>query len=161
MPIVARHPPIGNVLPIARRLGLTQRQAARPYGMPTVLVVDDEAIIRKSLRQLFERSGLEVREAESGAAALEMLVSQPEIDAIVSDYVMPGVDGLAFYDELVSRLPHLRDRVVFFTGVARQPTVSEQVEQRGVPLIHKLDDLRIVLDAVRLAILRREEPGAG
>jgi CheY-like chemotaxis protein len=128
--------------------------------MPTVLVVDDEAVIRRALRQLFEQSGLEVREADSGASALEMVAAEPEIAAIVSDYVMPGLNGVDFYDELVSRQPRLRQRVVFFTGLARQPTVSEALEQRGVPLVHKLDDLRIVLDAVRLAILRGDgSPG--
>ena len=129
--------------------------------MPTVLVVDDEPLIRKALRQLFEHSGLEVREADSGDTALDLLAEEPGIDAIVSDYVMPGVNGLAFYDELVTRLPHLRQRVVFFTGVARQRAVSEELERRGVPLIHKLDDLRIVLDAVRLAILQRDSLGPG
>lgn len=127
--------------------------------MATVLVVDDEPAIRKALRQLFEQSGLDVRDADSGAAALEVLDAEPGIAAIVSDYVMPGLDGIDFYDELVARQPGLRGRVVFFTGVARQPVVSEALERRGVPLIHKLDDLRIVLDAVRLAILRGDAPG--
>jgi CheY-like chemotaxis protein len=128
--------------------------------MPTVLVVDDEPAIRKALRQLFEQSGLDVRDAASGAAALEIVAAESEIAAIVSDYVMPGLNGIDFYDELVARRPGLRRRVVFFTGLAREPTVSEALEQRGVPLIHKLDDLRIVLDAVRLAIVRSNGPGA-
>ena len=122
--------------------------------MPTVLVVDDEAAIRRALRNLFEQNGLEVREADSGVAALEIVAAEPGIAAVVSDYVMPGLNGVDFYDVLVRRQPALGRRVVFFTGAARQPTVSEALEQRGLPLIHKLDDLHIVLDAVRLAILR-------
>ncbi len=54
----------------------------------------------------------------------------------------------------VRRAPHLRDRVVFLTGAARDPSVHRSLEQRGVPLIYKLDDLQIVLDAVRLTLLR-------
>jgi hypothetical protein len=46
---------------------------------------------------------------------------------------------------------------VFLTGAARDPTVHQPLEDRGVPLINKLDDLSIVLDAVRLVLLRPTE----
>lgn len=128
--------------------------------MPTVLVVDDEAAVRSALRKIFERAGLQVREAASGRSALEIIAEAPEIAAVVSDFVMPEIDGLALYDELVARAPYLRHRVVFLTGAARDPTVHQPLEQRGVPLINKLDDLTIVLDAVRLVLLRgNSRPG--
>ena len=124
--------------------------------MATVLVVDDEAPVRAALRKVLERAGLTVREAESAAAALRVLASPGDIEAVVSDVLMPGMNGVAFYDELVHRSPRLRHRVVFLTGAARDPAVHQPLEQRGVPLIHKLDDLTIVLDAVRLALLQAE-----
>jgi len=128
--------------------------------MPTVLLVDDEAAVRSALRKIFERAGLQVREAASGRSALEIIAGAPEIAAVVSDFVMPEIDGLALYDELVARAPHLRHRVVFLTGAARDPKVHQPLEQRGVPLINKLDDLTIVLDAVRLVLLRgNSRPG--
>ena len=122
--------------------------------MPTILLVDDEAAVRRALRRVFEVAGFEVREAESASEALEEIAADPGIEAVVSDFIMPGPNGLAFYDELVARSPHLRHRVVFLSGAARQPEVHQPLEQRGVPLIHKLEDLSIVVDAVRLAILR-------
>jgi CheY-like chemotaxis protein len=122
--------------------------------MPTVLLVDDEKPIRSVLRKIFERGGLTVREADSGRDALEALAGDSTIAAVVSDFIMPELDGLDFYDALVARSPHLRDRVVFLTGAARDPTVHQPLEDRGVPLINKLDDLSIVLDAVRLVLLR-------
>lgn len=122
--------------------------------MPTVLLVDDESSVRTALRKIFERGGLSVREAHSGRDALEALTADPGIAAVVSDFIMPELDGLDFYDALVARSPHLRDRVVFLTGAARDPTVHRPLEERGVPLINKLDDLNIVLDAVRLVLLR-------
>jgi two-component system response regulator EvgA len=121
--------------------------------MPTVLVVDDEPAIRSALRRIFERDGLTVREADSGRDALA-LADDPAIAAVVSDFLMPELDGLDFYDALVARSPHLRNRVVFLTGAARDPTVHRPLEERGVPLINKLEDLSIVLDAVRLVLLR-------
>ena len=122
--------------------------------MPTVLLVDDEKPIRSALRKIFEQGGLSVVEADSGRAALEALASDGSIAAVVSDFIMPELDGLDFYDALVARSPHLRNRVVFLTGAARDPTVHRPLEDRGVPLINKLDDLSIVLDAVRLVLLR-------
>jgi CheY-like chemotaxis protein len=122
--------------------------------MPTVLLVDDDKDIRSALRKIFEHGGLSVVEADSGRDALEELASDTSIAAVVSDFIMPELDGLDFYDVLVSRSPHLRNRVVFLTGAARDPTVYQPLEDRGVPLINKLDDLSIVLDAVRLVLLR-------
>ena len=122
--------------------------------MATVLLVDDEQPIRSALRKILEQSGLAVREANSGRVALEALADDSSIAAVVSDFIMPELDGIDFYDALVARSPHLRNRVVFLTGAARDPTVHQPLEDRGVPLINKLDDLSIVLDAVRLVLLR-------
>jgi CheY-like chemotaxis protein len=124
--------------------------------VPTVLLVDDERPIRTALRKVFERGGLTVREAESGRSALDALADDPSIAAVVSDFMMPELDGIDFYDALVTRSPHLRNRVVFLTGAARDPTVHQPLEERGLPLISKLEDLNIVLDAVRLVLLRAE-----
>jgi CheY-like chemotaxis protein len=122
--------------------------------MPTVLLVDDEKPVRSALRRIFEHGGLTVLEADSGREALDTLASDGSIAAVVSDFIMPELDGLDFYDALVARSPHLRNRVVFLTGAARDPTVHQPLEDRGVPLLNKLDDLSIVLDAVKLVLLR-------
>jgi CheY-like chemotaxis protein len=123
--------------------------------MATVLLVDDESAIRRALRKIFEQGGLTVLEADSGRGALDAIAAHADIAAVVSDFLMPEINGLAFYDSLVARAPHLQHRVVFLTGAASDPDVHHPLEQRGVPLISKLDDLQIVLDAVRLALLRR------
>ena len=106
------------------------------------------------LRKLFERSGFDVREAESVREALEIVAADPDIAAVVSDFIMPDLNGLALYDALVAGNPHLARRVVFLTGAARDRAVHDVLEERGVPLVSKLDDPQIVLDAVRLAVLR-------
>jgi DNA-binding NtrC family response regulator len=123
--------------------------------MATVLLVDDESAIRRALRKIFEKGGLTVCEADSGKGALEAIANDSEIAAVVCDFLMPDGSGLDFYDTLVAVAPHLKHRVVFLTGAARDPMVHNPLEQRGVPLINKLEDLHIVLDAVRLALLRK------
>jgi CheY-like chemotaxis protein len=123
--------------------------------MPTVLLVDDESSVRSALRRIFERGGLAVVEADSARDALDIIATQPGISAVVSDFLMPEINGLDLYDALVAHSPHLKERVISLTGAARDPRVHQPLEQRGVPLISKLDDLQILLDAVKLALLRR------
>jgi len=123
--------------------------------MATVLLVDDESAVRRTLRKILENGGLTVREAESGRSALDAIATHADISAVVSDFLMPETNGLDFYDALVAVAPHLQHRVVFLTGAARDPMVHDPLEQRGVPLISKLEDLHIVMDAVKLALLRK------
>jgi DNA-binding NtrC family response regulator len=65
----------------------------------TVLIVDDEEIMREILEALLTREGYDVRLAADGAEGLEIARSIP-IDAAVVDVMMPGMDGLAVLDEL-------------------------------------------------------------
>jgi CheY-like chemotaxis protein len=122
--------------------------------MPTVLLVDDEESVRRALRKILERGGLTVRESASAQDALALLNGGFGIDAVVSDVLMPEMSGLAFYDELITRSPALGGRVIFLTGAAQDPAIHAPIEQRGVPLISKIDDLMLVLDAVRFALLK-------
>jgi CheY-like chemotaxis protein len=122
--------------------------------MPRALLVDDDPAVRRALARLLLRAEIDVAEADSAAAALGVLAEDPGIDAVVCDVVMPGVDGVRFYDALLQSTPRLRGRVVFLTGAAHERGVHGSIEERGVPLVSKLSDLQIVVDAVRLALLR-------
>jgi CheY-like chemotaxis protein len=121
--------------------------------MALVLVVDDDEAVRRALRKLLERGGHEVIEAESGTSALAVLAAGPAVAVVVSDVIMPGLDGVTFYDHVVARWPHLGRRVIFLTGSASDPGVHQALETRGAPLIGKLGDLQLAVDAVRLALL--------
>jgi two-component system response regulator PilR (NtrC family) len=65
----------------------------------TILVVDDEEIMREILETLLSRSGYEVRVASSGAEGLALARTLP-FDAALVDIMMPGMDGIATLDEL-------------------------------------------------------------
>jgi CheY-like chemotaxis protein len=122
--------------------------------MPTILVVDDEPSVRRAVHRVLASGGMTVVESGSATDALGVIGGTQRIDAVVCDVLMPGISGLAFYDALVKQAPELRHRVVFLTGLAHDPNVHDPIEQRGVPLVSKLDDLRLVGDAVRVALLR-------
>lgn len=75
-----------------------------------VLIVDDEPIVCKGLRQTVPWDELEVNivgEAYDGEEALEMM-EQQEIDLILSDIRMPGMDGLELARQVFCRFPHIR-----------------------------------------------------
>lgn len=126
--------------------------------MAKILIVDDDPAVLRALRGYLERGGFTVIEADEAARALELVVGDEPPDAIVSDVRMPGKSGLEFYREVSARAPALRRRVVFLTGANRDEFVHREIEQMGVPLLGKLDDLSIVVDAIRLALLRPALP---
>lgn len=65
--------------------------------MTRLLVVDDDADIRESLRELLEDEGYAVTCAEGGAEALRKLASEPPPDLVLLDLIMPGVDGTTVF----------------------------------------------------------------
>jgi CheY-like chemotaxis protein len=121
-------------------------------------VVDDDPSIRRVLRLVLERHGYAVIEAASAQEALVLATRTPAPDAVVSDVLMPDVSGVDLYDQLVEYAPTLAGRVVFLTGANRDPAVHMPIERRGVPLLGKLDDLELVVDAVRLALYNIPRP---
>ncbi len=74
--------------------------------MARVLAVDDEAPILALTKRILEHAGHEVIEATGGEAALRML-GETEIDLLITDLVMPGLDGLELIRLVRQRLPHL------------------------------------------------------
>ena len=59
-----------------------------------ILVVDDEQDIRRSIRILLESSGYQVAEAPNGLAAVEYIRQQPNVDLVLMDIMMPGLNGI-------------------------------------------------------------------
>jgi two-component system response regulator HydG len=77
-------------------IGQRRRKAlkAEPSVKTRILVVDDEASHRDSLRRIFERAGHVVSVAENGEEAIKLLREQP-VDLVLTDLVMPRMDGIA------------------------------------------------------------------
>jgi CheY-like chemotaxis protein len=97
----------------------------RPKTNPLILVVDDEIHCVSMLRSNFEAEGYRVESATDGFSGRQLAISlQP--DLIVSDVVMPGVNGLAMVETLKER-PEMRDLpVIFISGQAAEKYVSNE-----------------------------------
>lgn len=71
----------------------------------TILVVDDDLLIRSGLQRILSHQGYKVEQAESAEAAHALFPQQP-FDLVITDLQMPGQDGLALLRDLKSRSPH-------------------------------------------------------
>ena len=80
-----------------------------------VLVVDDEVAVRNIVGTVLERSGFTTVSAGDAGGALELLQVDPSIDLVMSDVMLPGVDGLNLLDRIVVDYP--ATPVVMFSGV--------------------------------------------
>ena len=83
---------------------------------PSVLLVDDDAIVRDVLTLSLEDAGYAVHAADGGAAALARLTAGDKVDIIVSDLTMPGMDGLSLIRAAQQHRPNLP--AVLLTGYA-------------------------------------------
>jgi two-component system cell cycle sensor histidine kinase/response regulator CckA len=92
--------------------------AAPPAGR-TVLLVDDEEPVRRLAERALRRQGWEVLAAESGEAALALLADAPALACVVSDMVMPGMDGAALIDAVRQRVGAVP--AVIMSGYAQRP----------------------------------------
>ena len=87
---------------------------------PTVLVVDDDAIVRRVVQGHLSDAGYRIFEAEDGREALEVLDRVGSVDLVITDVVMPHMGGPAFVEELLRRRPS--QAVLFISAYPDEPT---------------------------------------
>ena len=101
---------------------------AAPAGQsaPVILCVDDEPNILSALRRLFRAQGYQVRIAEGGAAALQVLENEA-IDLVISDMRMPVMDGAQFLQQVRTHWP---DTVrLLLTGYADVQSIIDAINR--------------------------------
>jgi CheY-like chemotaxis protein len=127
-------------LPRAAVAAGAEKQADTPVvgslGSETILVVEDEADVRSYLVETLRDLNYRVREASDGAAALALLDADPfRVELLLTDVVMPGMNGRQLADELDKRQPGIR--VLFMTGYSRNAIVHQGRLDAGVSLLQK------------------------
>ncbi len=133
--------------------------AAQPAGNPagahfvkrTILLVDGDPAVQRTIKALFARDGHDVEVAGDPQHALD-LAQRGGFDLIITDAraMAPGKRGVLLAEELVAKLPALRERIIVATGDVR-PTTEETLTRLGVRYVRKpfnLRDLRV--EAARL-----------
>jgi CheY-like chemotaxis protein len=127
-------PPAAESDPVA--VPIAAETAAESALGGRALVVEDEADVADTLRELLVREGYAVTVASDGAAAL-MALDRGEFDLILSDLRMPGVSGPDLHARLAETKPHLIDRMGFVTGDTLGSSMDDFLRGCGRPVLEK------------------------
>ena len=132
---------------------------APPRKPPTVLLVDDEAGLRRVLERFLERNGYRVLSAGTAEAAYELLASE-EADALLLDIQLPTMSGLALYLAIIHRWPRMDGRIAIMTGDAEAEEVRAWLEHHHCFVLRKPFNLQQVADWIALVIQSNRSSGA-
>ena len=124
----------------------------------TILVVDDEAPLRKALVFDFKRKGFNVLDAGNGADAFE-LVKKNKIDVVLTDVRMPGGDGVELLDRVKAQNPAI-PVVMFITGFA-DLTLEDAYDKGADAVFAKPFDRKALMAAVVKAVSAKDEVWGG
>lgn len=120
--------------------------------MPKILIADDEASIRRTLRDILEFEKYVIIEAVDGQDCLDQLAKNAPIDAILLDIKMPKMDGMEVLDRLQELAPDVP--VIMVSGHANLDTAVEAVKRGAFDFISKPPDLNRLLITLRNAMDR-------
>ena len=115
--------------------------------MATILIIDDEQIIRALLRSTLEAAGYEVTEATNGRQGLELYRHRPT-DLVITDILMPELSGLEMLLGLTREFIHAK--VIAISGVGEEKNVLDAAKLLGArQTFQKPFSMPQLLDAVR------------
>jgi DNA-binding NtrC family response regulator len=119
--------------------------------MPSILVIDDEAAIRETLKEILEYEKYEITLAEDGAKGLQLL-QKNSYDVVLSDVKMPGIDGMELLDRVQALAPDVP--MVMISGHGTVEMAIEATKKGAYDFITKPPDLNRLLITLRNAVDR-------
>ena len=129
--------------------------------LATVLIVDDEAPLRRVLERALQRERYRVIGAGSAETAYELLAAE-QPDAVLLDIRLPTMSGLALFLAIINRWPALTGRIAIMSGDADADEVRAWLERNPCAVLHKPFNLRQIFDWLDAVVqARRRESGNG
>jgi len=114
----------------------TERSRTLPRGKETILLVEDEENVRKLTARLLKRQGYKVVEARAGDEALEIAHSYKErIDLLMTDVVMPRMNGRILADQLSREIVNLK--VLYMSGYTNIFIINQGILGTGTAFLQK------------------------
>jgi two-component system cell cycle sensor histidine kinase/response regulator CckA len=107
--------------------------------------VDDEPMVRQLVALALSTSGYQVVDAESSEQAMRMMESHPRLDLLLTDIVMPEVDGCELAEQMRRKQPELK--VLFMSGF--EPARLRSAVMQGTEFLQKPFRITDLLDRVR------------
>jgi PAS domain S-box-containing protein len=105
----------------------------------TVLVVEDERVVRGVILEMLHDQGYRTLEAVDGPSGLRILRTKQRIDLLVTDVGLPGMNGRQLADQARETRPGLK--ILFITGYAESVAISDGFLESGMEMITKPFDL--------------------
>lgn len=125
-----------------------------PPRKPKILVIDDEHVVRESVRVALAHAGYEVVTLEAPAAA-HLVVRQSKPDAIIMDLYMPELHGIELCRKLKAD-PQTKDiPIMIFTGSTEPIDVVGGLDAGAFEYIGKPIDPRVLVDKIRQVLERK------
>jgi two-component system cell cycle sensor histidine kinase/response regulator CckA len=119
------------------------------WGTGTILLVEDEPMVRSVAERALTRHGYKVLTADNGEEALEILDRGEPIDLLISDVVMPGMDGPSVVREARKSRPELK--ILFMSGYAEEQ-LRKSIDIENVNFLPKPFSVTDLAEATRRAI---------
>jgi PAS domain S-box-containing protein len=116
----------------------------------TVLVVEDEPVVRAVIVEMLGEQGYQTLEAVDGPSGLRILRTNARIDLLVTDVGLPGMNGRQLADQARETRPGLK--VLFITGYAESVAISDGFLQPGMEMITKPFDLDNLSQRIRAMV---------
>ncbi len=126
-------------------------------GHERILLVEDEDAVRAFSARALRTTGYEVFEADSGDEALDVLDDMDwKLDLMISDVVMPEMDGPALLIKVRERLPNLK--VIFVSGYAEETAREGIADDQSVEFLPKPYSLDQINTKVKDVLGKIDEP---
>jgi two-component system cell cycle sensor histidine kinase/response regulator CckA len=120
------------------------------WGSGTVLLVEDEPMVRTVAERALTRHGYTVITADNGEDALEIIARNEPIDLLISDVVMPGMDGPTMVREARQSRPDLK--ILFISGYAEEQ-LRKSIDIENVNFLPKPFSVTDLAEAARRAVI--------
>jgi PAS domain S-box-containing protein len=118
----------------------------------TVLVVEDEPVVRSVILEMLADQGYRTIEAADGPAGLRLLRDNKQIDLLITDVGLPGMNGRQLADQARETRPDLK--ILFITGYAESVAIADGFLQLGMEMITKPFDLDNLSRRIRAMVSR-------
>ncbi len=120
---------------VTSRASSAEARVDRPVGHERILLVEDNEIVRGPVTMVLEELGYDVVAAAGPAEALELAADGAPIDLLLTDVVMPGMNGRQLAERLRALRPKLK--VLFMSGYTDDAVIARGVIDHEMAFLHK------------------------
>jgi len=123
-------------------------------GKVTILVIDDERLLRKSLKKILEKAGFYVETALDYQSA-KARVKEQNFDLLLVDIILPKVNGLQLIEKLQGEIEGFSSSVIFFTGEPNLESSVKALRLGALEYLEKPVPRKNLISAIRNVLKKR------